>query len=1077
MTVVQRSLVRLSLVGVGLLGVAAAAAAQTGLATVTGIVSDDSQAAIPGVSVTVTNQATNVTYTGVTNDAGNYIVTGVPIGEYVVGAELSGFKRSESRVTLSAGQTARVDFTLALGSIEESVEVLATGPLLQTENAVVGTEVEREQIEALPIQGRELATVTLYAPGVTTTRPGGDFGSYGRPNVNGQRPQANNFTLDGVDMNGAMSNSLEYLPSPDAVEQVSVETLNYTAELGNVAGAVVNAVMKSGTNQYRGSGFWYWRDNVVAATPWEVNRAGGTKSEFWRNIFGGTVGGPIVRNDLFFFADYQGGREEVPPADAFVTVVPDEWRQGDLSSLLADGIVISDPRTGRPFGNNQIPVNRFSEFARNLFADEALYPRANVSRPLSDFRQNYRGTTAEKENTNQFDVKIDWNASSQDKLYVRYSRLASESTPSEAVMPLLFQRAGTSPFWSMGANWNRIIGSAVVNDLLIGYSDAASVGEYLDPLGLGTLNNRLGIPGDQPVRGLSGIRWGNDITGIGNDETGSDTYDSVFQISERLTWLRGRHTLKFGGSWHHYTTTSTYPGNNGRNGFISYNNFNFTGAPFADFLLDQVSLKGRGGGSGWTQFHNRMAVYAADDFKVTDGLTLNLGIRWAYTSPLVEEDDRQANFDLTNAAHLIANQDGNSRALYDAFYGGWEPRIGFAYRYGDDWVVRGGYAVTQLMEGTGANLRLPLNPPFFFESEVRYDATSGPGTITTGFEGLQALDRPSGQVRAWDPEVRPQFTQQWNLFIEYLLSPTSSINVGYVGSRSTHLITPIDGNQPLPGTGDPRTWLPVQQRRPLYPFNPDLASISTTASRGRAAYNALQTTFKQRVWQGLDFVANYTLSKALSNNRGYFGTGPVAGDGAYPRNSYDIDLNYGPAWFDSRHLVSLSGSYELPFGHERRFGNAWSRGLDAVAGGWAMSFAVIARTGFPITVTDSASPSLQASRSAEHPDRIGSGEVDNPTLERWIDRSAFVSAPLGEFGDSGVGILRAPGYWNIDLTVNKRFATVGRQYLLFRAELFNLLNHPNFGAPVRDIQSQNFGSINSTVGDPRVVQLVVKYSF
>ena len=224
-----------------------------------------------------------------------------------------------------------------------------------------------------------------------------------------------------------------------------------------------------------------------------------------------------------------------------------------------------------------------------------------------------------------------------------------------------------------------------------------------------------------------------------------------------------------------------------------------------------------------------------------------------------------------------------------------------------------------------------------------------------------------------------------------------------MGNKSTQLVTPIDGNQPLPGTGPPSTWLSVQQRRPLFPFNPLILSISTTASRGRSDYNALQATFKQRFWQGLDFTANYTLGRAMANNSGYFGNAGVAGEGAYPMNSYDIEANYGPAAYDARHLFSLAGSYDLPFGKERQVGTNWNRALDAIAGGWAVSFAVTAHTGFPLTITDGANPSLQASRSPERPNRIGSGEVDNPTLLQWIDRAAFVSAPLGQFGDSGVG--------------------------------------------------------------------------
>ncbi len=1055
---------------------------QTGLATVTGLVADSSGGAVPGVTVTATNQATNIAYAGITNDAGNYVITSVPIGEYIISASLTGFKGVQSKVTLSVSQTARVDFKMEVGNIEERVDVFAAGAVLQTENAVVGIKADRDQIEKLPAISRNVSFVTMYAPGVTQPAMN-SFNSLsggGRPYVNGQLQQANNFTIDGVDTNEAINNSIAYQPSPDAVEQVSVETNNYSAELGNVTGAVVNMVIKSGTNQLRGNGFYYWRDNALAATPWATNRAGGTKSDYSRDIFGGTVGGPLLRNKLFFFADYQGGRQETPPTNAFTTVIPDAFRQGDLSSLLARAtpIIVRDPLTGQPFPNNQIPLNRFSALARNLLADESLYPRANVARPLSDFRDNYRGTTASKEDVNQFDVKVDMNASSKDKLYVRYSKQTAESGTSQTVIPLIFPSASSSPVWSVAGNWNRIFGSAVVNDLLAGFSSSDGISDEIDPLGLGKLNNRYGIPGEQTLRGLTQIQMDNTIANVGGIETGTDNFNKVWQLNERLTWLRGRHTLKFGGSWNYYRSKSYYPGNNGHNGFISYTLFNFTGYPFADFLLDQVSRKGKGSTSdAWTHLQNRVSTYAADDFKISRNLTLNLGLRWAYTSPLVEKDDRQANFDLTNAQIKLAGRDGNSRALYDWYYNGWEPRLGFAYRKGERWVFRGGYGITQYMEGTGANQRLTLNTPFFFESQIWYDRTSGPGTFSTGFVGLQALDRPSGQLRAWDPNIRPQLTHQWNVFGEYLLGSRSSINIGYVGSNSKYIIMTIDANQPLPGTGPASTWLPAQQRRPLFPFNPDITFMIETTAQGIANYHALQTTFKQRLSKGLDFNANYTWSKAMTNSRGFFGSGGVAAgtSTSTPVNSRDLDANYGPAFFDATHMVSVAGNYDLPFGKDRAFGSGWNSVLDAVAGGWSLQFGVLAHSGYPITVLDSSSPSLQASRSTERPDRIASGEVDNPTLERWIDRAAFVSAPQGQFGNSGIGILRAPSFWNLDFTLGKRFATVGSQYLLFRGELFNALNHPNFGPPQANIQSTTFGTITSTVNDARAVQLVVKY--
>ena len=814
---------RVALVALAGLVLTTPAVGQSGLATVTGLVADSSGAAVPGVTVTATNQATNIAYTGITNDAGNYVITSVPIGEYVISAGLTGFKGVQSKVTLSVAQTARVDFKMEVGNIEERVDVFAAGAVLQTENAVVGIKADREQIEKLPAISRNVSFVTMYAPGVTQPQMS-SFNSLsggGRPYVNGQLQQANNFTIDGVDTNEAINNSIAYQPSPDAVEQVSVETNNYSAELGNVTGAVVNMVIKSGTNQIHGNGFYYWRDNALAATPWATNRAGGTKSEYSRDIFGGTLGGPLLRNKLFFFADYQGGRQETPPTNSFVTVVPDAWRQGDLSSLLARAtpIVVRDPLTGLPFPNNQIPLNRFSALARNLFADESLYPRANVARPISDFRENYRGTTASKEDVDQFDVKVDWNASSKDKLYVRYSKQTAESGTSQTAMPLLFPSAASNPTWSVAGNWNRIFGGAIVNDLLVGYSRADNLSDELDPLGLGELNNRYGIPGAMTLRGLTQIQMDTTITNVGGIETGTDNYNQVYQ-AERTSDLAARASHHEVRRFLELLPQQVVLSGEQRSQRVHLVHDCSTSPdiPFADFLLDQVSRKGRGSTSdAWTHLQHRVAAFASDDFKISRNLTLNLGLRWAFTSPLVEKDDRQANFDLTNAQLQLAGHDGNSRALYDSYYNGWEPRLGFAYRKGERWVFRGGYGITQYMEGTGANQRLTLNTPFFFESQISYDRTSGPGTFTTGFEGLQALDRPSGQLRAWDPDIRPQLTHQWNLFGEYLIGSRSSINVGYVGSDSKYIIMTIDANQPLPGTGPASTWLPAQQRRPLYP--------------------------------------------------------------------------------------------------------------------------------------------------------------------------------------------------------------------------------------------------------------------
>jgi hypothetical protein len=392
--------------------------------------------------------------------------------------------------------------------------------------------------------------------------------------------------------------------------------------------------------------------------------------------------------------------------------------------------------------------------------------------------------------------------------------------------------------------------------------------------------------------------------------------------------------------------------------------------------------------------------------------------------------------------------------------------------------MRGGYGITQYMEGTGANLRLPLNPPFFFESFVQYDATTGGGTLAGGFADVKPLDQPSGQVRAWDPNLRPQFTQQWNVFTEYLLSPSMSANVGYVGHRARNLVTPVEGNQPLPGVGDPSTWARLDTRRPLFATAPLITNISTTASRGRSDYNALQASVRQRNSNGFEYLASYTLSKVQTNNLGYYGSGGVAAEGAYWMNAYQPEWNYGPAFFDARHNFVFSANYELPYGKGRRWGSSSSDLVDAVLGGWRLSGIFQARSGFPITVIDGRGSSLQAVRGNERPNCVGDPVPSDQNINHWLDINAFARAAAGTWGNCGIGVARAPGYKNVDAVLAKKFNTGGLRYFEFRAEAFNLTNTPSFGPPARDVNAPNtFGTITSTVSTARTVEMVLKFFF
>jgi hypothetical protein len=1055
-----------------------AARAQTGAASLTGLVTDETGASVPGATVTATNQATNVAYTAVSNESGNYTITSLPVGTYVVKAELTSFKTvSTTPIQLEAMQTVRLDFKLELGSLEETIEVTGETQVLQTETATVGEVISGTTLQALPLNGRNTGQLSLLLPGVVTPNPGSftsirNFGG-GRPFVNGNREQTNNYTIDGVDMNESIDNLVAYQPSPDALAEISVETNNYSADTGNVAGAVISNVIKSGTNLFKGNIFEFYRNSSMDANSWSNNRSNAPKPERRQDIYGGTIGGPIIANKLFFFGNYQGTRFDEPGSQT-ISVAPESWRRGDLSSISA---TIRDPETGQPFPGNRIPEDRISPIARAILSNTSLYPLPN--RDVSGVSGNFVGDSLNTIRAHQGDVRVDWNASENDKIFGRVSIAEYDERGDRRAIPLLLGTLRDAPFRNVAFNWNRIFGPSLINEVLVGYNQVTIVTGVLDWAGIGNANATFGIAGGQPIAGLSSIGWASGLTAIGTGASNTDTLDKTYQINEKLTWLKGRHSLKFGGQLLHYVQQRFYAGNNGLLGLFGYGGA-FTGFPFSDFLLDQVSSKGRGSLTApWTHLHNRAALYVQDDLKVTPALTLNLGMRWAYTQPLVEKDDLQSNFDLTTGQQIFPDTSSREgRALYNAYMKGFEPRLGFAYRPGDRWVFRGGYGISQYMEGTGANLRLPLNPPFFFESAVQYDSTTGAGTLATGFAELVPQDRPSGQVRAWDPNLRPQFTQQWNLFAEYLLTSSMSANIGYVGHNADHLVTPVEGNQPLPGTGDPSTWAPLQQRRPLYDTAPLITNISTTASRGRSDYNALQVSLRQRNVSGFEYLASYTLGSAKTNNLGYYGSGGVAAEGAYWMNAYEPEWNYGPAFFDVRHNFVFSANYELPFGQGRRWGSDASGLVEALLGGWRLSGIFQARTGFPITVTDGSGPSLQAVRGNERPNCVGDPVPDNQSITNWLDISAFQRAARGTWGNCPIGVARAPGYRNIDAALAKRFSAGGDRYFEFRAEAFNLTNTPSFGPPGRDINSPNtFGLITSTVSNARTVELVFKFFF
>ncbi len=1077
----------------------ATSSAQTITGTITGTITDPTGAVITGAKITATNTQTGVRTTTVSNESGAYVLPFLAIGRYSVTVEARGFKTANIQpFGLEVAQTARVDVRMQVGEISQTVDVTDVAPVLQTDTTHTGDTISSAKASTLPLNGRNFVALSLLIPGAVTpnptsfTTPSRAF-SGGRPYVNGNREQTNNFLLEGIDVDDPIDNLVGYNPNVDAIGEMKVITGNAPAEFGNSNGAIVNVALKSGTNALHGDLFEFLRNDRLDANSFFSNRSGAQKRALRMNTFGGTLGGPIVRDRTFFFIDYQGTRNPTSGA-ALASVALAPYRVGDLSAFSQ---TILDPVTKLPFRGNVIPRDRIvNPVAKALFSNPSLYPLPNATGtgPIG-VTNNYISSSGNFLDNDQADAKIDTQLTDSDRLSGRFTIARYRSGDNTVALPVFLGGGTNAPTTGGVLNWTRTLNPQTVNEARFGFNRVVLKFFTTDPSGvLGANGNQtLGIPGSQPIAGASSVSLGDGLSSIGAAATDSSTYDNTYQFSDNFIWQRRLHTFKAGFQIIRYQQNRFYAGNNGLLGTFSYTG-DYTGSAFADFLLDDLRSKGRGSQTGlWGQRQSRIAAFFQDDFKLRPDLVLNLGLRWEYAQPLIEVADRQSNINLVTGQQLFAGKDGNSRALYDPYYRQFMPRVGVAWTppmLSNKFVVRAGYGITSFMEGTGANLRLPLNPPFFFESNITYDLAS-PGSITSGFTDVQPQNQLSGQVRAWIPNLRPAFIQQWNVSGQYEFTKTLSFTAGYVGQRGTHLVDPREFNQPMPGTGPVDTWLPLQQRRPLYAFDPLITNISGTDSSSTMSYRALQLSARKRLASGLEFLSAYTYSRSLTDNLGYYGSAGVASEGAYWQNAYDRKADWGPAFFDARHVFSLGGYYELPFGRDKRWGQHTSKPGNLILGNWAISYLASLHSGFPITILSS-DVSNQAVRGSTRPDRFLPLTYTGQTIDQWFGTgNSFCLTPgvndgtcaygvpaLGMFGNAGVGTERAPAFKNLDFALDKKFSLSEFHALDFRAEFFNILNHPNFGPPDRSISSPaTFGVITSTIGSPRNIQFGLKYTF
>ena len=1112
-------------------------------ASITGTVTDPQGAALPGATVTATSQERGQTFTALTNDSGLYRIAQLPVGTYTVKVEKSGFSlASYPAFVLTLNQVARVDVAMKVGQTSETVEVSGSAPILATETTQVDTVINAATNDNLPLASRNYVQLTLLAPGAVSTDPssfnnGNNTGGYGgRPLINGNREQANNFMLDGMDNNQVSDNLLGYTPAPDAIQEFNLITNNAPAEFGNFEGGIVNATIKSGTNAFHGDVWEFFRNDVLNANSWSNNLVTPAlpKAKLRWNMFGGTIGGPILKNRLFFFADYQGQRFDIPSSPGANTVFTAAERTGDFGAICTAGFngsgMCLDPTqqlynpcasftapctssstpaaTRQAFPYNVIPAVMISPVAAALF-NSSLYP----SPVNTATQQNAVNTTNSAQNVDQGDLKIDFKASQKDNISYRFTR-AYQNNPSFNSQALLSNGYSTTPIYNTVGDWTRTIGNNWVNDARVGWSHvtlnsgnawASGVGQFGNTIGIGN-----GNPGSLP--GLLAINFSNTkVSNLGAAEQTQSFDDHVWQFSDGLGWSHGRHNFKFGGQLTRQIIKTFYAGNNGQLGLMDFDG-RFTksaiggsgGDGGADFVLGLEYQYGRGVSTGktWEQSSNLIGIYAEDTWRVTDRFTLNLGLRYDAHTPWVEKNDQQANYNIATGNIDLAGKNGASRALYKGFYGGrdFQPRIGLAWTpaaLGGHTVIRAAFGISSYLEGTGTNLRLTLNPPFTpAETNAIYNNIPLPLTDTTdgiaGSATAPSCDAPAyacyagSFLRVWDPNVQPAIADEYNATVQHQFAGNTTIQVGYVGQRGTHLMVPFDFAQRQllsDGSTAPSPYFAANPTLYSVLGHPDTgvadATVSGTKSNGNMRYNSLQAVLQKEMTHGLQYQVSYTFSKCMSDNTGYYGAWNNAlSASAYWQNVYDQRSEWAPCYYDANHVLSSYAVYDLPFGRGKMIGKNVNGVVNEVIGGWAVSPIVSFRTGWPLPVYGAEDLSGTFSRGARA-DCNGTPKLTKTAIQgvgvQWFTNTGqFTQPAAGTFGNCSPQLdgLRSPHYTDVDMSLHKDFPIRERFRLQFRTDFINAFNHVQYNAPNMSLGS-TMGQITGAQ-PPRNIQLALK---
>lgn len=1085
-------------------------AAQTDTASISGFVHDPSEAGVANADIRIRNAATGSTRKGKTDGAGHYQINLIPPGMYSVRVEAAGFKAFvDEQARVSVAQPLILNVRLDVGSVTESVQVVGTASLLNTESAAQGTVISQEKIVSLPLNGRQFIQLALLVPGVNgggraVQQNSVRLGQVGGVSASGGRTNNNSFLFDGAANTDPDYNAISYVPIVDAISEFQVQTSQFSAQYGRASGAQVNVVSKSGGNEFHGAAWEFLRNQILDSRPFNSIDSKLPKNQ--RNQFGAVLGGPIVKNKLFFFGGFEGFRLRQAGVGLTTVLVPSALeRQGNFSATPGRAF---DPdntvnNIRQPFPNETIPANRINAQTRAALNAIPL--------PNSGGNNYVNSSGILRQDSENYSGRVDYILNSSMTLFGRYS-ISDESNLIPDVIPGRDRLGAVRPQnASLGHTW--AIDATRVNEFRLGFNRLRFDDGLPEPLfDVGGTQQPLPrfLPAGYPVMGGAGAFTGT--TGGGNVDVRNNTY----QIYDNFSWTRGRHSFKLGGEYlrlqyNRFESPNPLGSFNFTTGYTGRTASNDgTGDAIASMLLGYPQQATRTIGTNRIDGRQwSMGLYIQDDIRVSNKLTLNFGLRYELSPPMYDAGYKMSSIDFSKVPWspdifaegrlnyyrptlFVCGKGGYPRGCAYTDYNNFAPRFGFAWTALPKTVVRGGvgvfYAATdmnglfRLAATLPNNISQTLNANNFVPQWRNFDVFGG------AVVGPVAVQQAS-----IDLNQRTSYSPQWSFSVQRELTRDTVFEIGYLASLGVKLQQNVQPNNAQPGAGA------VDPRRPyaglVYDSGVEFPSYLTVQGNtvpvtqvnvyqlsAQSNYHALLARFEKRFSRSFSLLSSYTFSKAITNAPQFRNAGGVNGsENSPPQDSYNLRAERSLAPYDARQRWSNAFVYDLPFGHGRRFLQtgpaAW------IVGGWQLSGIFTAQSGFPFTINlagDTAGIGGGSGGILIRPNAVTGQSWELPrdqrSTSRYFNTGAFAQPLAAQFGNVGRNTVIGPGMVNLDTTILKNFDVTERFRAQFRAEFFNMLNHPNYNIVGRIINNANFGQVLNQL-DPRQVQFAVKVTF